>query len=127
MRIKKPKFKNKRCTYNGHTFDSLGERNRFMQLELMEKAGLIANLVPHPSFKLMVARIEDDKPTGEVTAIGKYTPDFQYTDLETGEHVVEDFKSPATANTVPFKRTVKHMAAQYGITVKVSMKNRRTA
>ena len=38
------KYHNKKVIYNGITFDSIKEKNRYIELKLLERAGLIKNL-----------------------------------------------------------------------------------
>ncbi len=61
-------------------FHSTGEYQRFLDLRLLEMAGVIQNLERQVRFDLDV--------NGK--HIGRYTADFRYT--ESGEDVVEDFK-----------------------------------
>ena len=38
------KYHNKKIIYNGIKFDSIKEKNRYIELKLLERAGLIKNL-----------------------------------------------------------------------------------
>lgn len=104
------KFGNRKAYLDRIEFDSEGERDRYLQLRLLETAGVIRGLVVHPAFPLIV--------DGE--RIGTYKADFRY--LEQGAEVVEDWKSEATAKLRPFMRNIKHVAAQYGVEIRVVMK-----
>ncbi len=46
------KYKNKKVTIGNITFDSKKEARRYEELKLMEKTGLISNLVLQPRFTL---------------------------------------------------------------------------
>jgi len=48
---RKPKFANVRCEADGIKFDSKKERKRYYDLQWMEKAGEIRNVVVHPKFE----------------------------------------------------------------------------
>ena len=72
-----------RTFYDGIWFDSIAESQRYAELKLMQRGGLIAGLDVHPVYQL-----EDCK----------YIPDFRYT--ENGVTVVEDVKSPSTKTPV---------------------------
>lgn len=75
----------------GETFDSQSEADRYMELKIMEKAGIISDLVCHPSFELIPAQ----KVPGQRGFRGhRYTADFQY--VRDGETIVEDVKSVRT-------------------------------
>jgi len=82
---KASRYGNVRCEVDGVTFDSLAERDRWLELRLLERAGAISDLRPSP---------EHPKKQRFVLGTGKrppvYTPDFTYT--EQGRRVVEDVK-----------------------------------
>lgn len=104
------KFKAIRTEIDGITFDSKAEARRYAALQILQRAGEIHSLkcqVPYPL-----------KVNGE--PIGKYICDFEYVDLRSGKTVVEDVKSPATANLPLFKWKRKHVKAQYGVDVLVT-------
>lgn len=73
------------------TFDSQAEADRYMELLVAQKAGLISQLECHPHFDL----IPFQKVPGHkgLRAHG-YTADFQY--MRDGEQIVEDVKSVRT-------------------------------
>jgi hypothetical protein len=52
MTIKHSKYNAKKCELDGYKFDSLKERQRYIDLMLMEQAGLIQRFVVHPKFEL---------------------------------------------------------------------------
>lgn len=79
---KKPKYGNRKVVYRGIQFDSIKERDRYLDLLLMEKAGHIAHLTRQVSFPLYVNGL----------LVCTYKCDFYYTDLKTGKLVVEDVK-----------------------------------
>jgi len=87
------KYRNKKCEYDGFKFDSVKERDRYIELRFLEHAGKISGLEVHPRFELI------PKQPGEQAAY--YTADFAYWDndfkAKTKTRIVEDVKSPATA------------------------------
>ena len=101
------KFHAKRCTFNGLTFDSKHERDRYIELTLMEKAKAIQDLKCQVSFPL----IPKSKYGREI----KYVADFTY--YEDGELVVEDTKSPITKTPV-YRLKKRLMAEKYNIEIK---------
>ena len=102
------KYNATKCVVDGITFDSKHEANRYCELRLLQKGGVISDLRLQVEFELIPAQYEPDTVT--ITKTGKekivkgrcierkcsYLADFVYTDNKTGETVVEDTKSPAT-------------------------------
>ena len=72
-------------------FDSQAEADRYMELRVAEKAGIIKDLTCHPHFDLIpsqkVPGQRGFRPHG-------YTADFAY--MRDGEYIVEDVKSERT-------------------------------
>lgn len=96
---KRSKYGARKTTRDGYTFDSLGEANRWRQLKLLQRAGVIKGLgEPHPSFPIVVDGV----------AICSVEMDFAYS--ENGAPIAEDFKGVYT----PMSR-LKHklLAAKY--------------
>lgn len=136
MRIKRALQKgsylgNRKASYKGMIFDSERELRRYIELELMEKAGAISNLVTQVKFELIPAQYET-VPTGEVYVRGPkkgqpktkqvcieksvdYIADFVY--IQDGKRIVEDAKGHRTEKYI-IKR--KLMLWEYGIKVKES-------
>jgi len=93
---------------DGIRFASKREAARYSELKLLAKAGEIWSLYLQPSYDLHVGLTDE-------TCIGRYVADFSYTDVKTGEIVVEDakgFKTPL------YRWKKKHVEAQYGITIR---------
>jgi len=87
---------------DGVRFASKKEAARYLELRLLEKAGLIADLECQPVFPLHVMEIWRSGAPIVVTTVGRFTADFRYTDLgvyAVGEIVVEDVKSEVTKTT----------------------------
>ena len=102
------KYHNIKVKINGYTFDSKKEAARYRELQLLEKAGNIAELIVHPKFQLQPA-FEDWKGINirEIT----YTGDFGY--IEDGRYVVEDVKGGKATQTRHFKDKVKTLKYKY--------------
>jgi hypothetical protein len=92
------KYGARKVTVDGITFDSRGEANRYGELRLMERAGLIRDLKLQPEFTLVDAFTDAE---GKRWRAIRYRADFQY--VEAGRTVVEDFKGLETA-TFKLKR-----------------------
>ncbi len=103
----KSKYGARRVTLDGVTFDSQGEANRWRQLQLLAKAGVVKGLgEPHPSFPIML----------NGTKVCVVEMDFAYS--ENGHAVVEDYKG----RDLPMSRLKrKLLAAAYPhLTIKVT-------
>lgn len=127
----KNKYRSRKITRDGNTFDSLKEYRRFCELRQLEKAGEIQNLERQKPFELIPAQYEEI-PTGEFYKRGEckgqpkfkrvcieqsivYNADFVY--IENGKTVVEDTKSSAT-KTKDYILKRKMMLYFHGIKIK---------
>ena len=99
------KFGNKKCTYKGLKFDSIGEKNRFIELEKLQSRKQISNLETQVTFELQ--KKFTDQHGVKHRAI-TYRADFVYIDSE-GCRVVEDYKSKATAKEPLYRWKMKMM------------------
>ena len=115
------KYRSKKITQNGITFDSLKEYRRFCELSLLERAGAITDLKRQVEFVLIPAQREPDT-IGKRGGIIKgktieqkcsYVADFVYT--ENGKSVVEDTKGFRTKDYI-LKR--KMMLYFHGIRIR---------
>ena len=115
------KYGAKKVEYDGMVFDSIGERNRYFELKLLEENGIISGLQRQVKFVLIPTQREADiigKRGG--VKMGKviekecsYIADFVYE--EDGKVVVEDFKGIKTKDYI-IKR--KLMLWVHGIRIK---------
>lgn len=104
------KYRNKKVCYNGNVFDSQKEAQRYSELFLLERAGVISDLQLQVTFEL----IPSQKINGKVVEKSvKYIADFCYT--ENGKMVVEDTKGMRTKDYI-IKR--KLMLFIHGIRIK---------
>ena len=86
------KYHNKKVNYNGITFDSIKEKNRYIELKLLEKAGLIKDLKLQYEFELQPAFTLKNKKIRKIS----YIADFYYFDNKENDYVVEDTKGMRT-------------------------------
>lgn len=84
---KTSKYKNRKFTVNGISWDSEAEYRRYKILQLMERAGEISNLERQVPFELI--------PKTDKYRATKYIADFVYTDKD-GQRVIEDVKGVMT-------------------------------
>jgi Protein of unknown function (DUF1064) len=111
LAVNRNKYGNKRVMLDGIEFDSKAEAARYSELLLQAKVGLIYSLRVHPKYHLTVNDVE----------IGTYEPDFDYVESNSNGLVVEDVKSPVTAQERSFRRVCKLMKAIHDIDVQVVM------
>lgn len=104
------KFKAKKVHRNGLTFDSKAEYDRWCQLRLLEKAGIISELQRQVKYSLLPAQKIGGKT---VERAASYIADFVY--QRDGETVVEDVKGVKTPEYV-LKR--KLMLYLHGIRIR---------
>lgn len=84
------KYRAVKCEYDGYKFDSQAERNRYIELKLLERAGKIKDLQLQVPFTLQ----DSFKLCGKTVRAIKYIADFTY--YENGELVIEDVKGKRT-------------------------------
>jgi len=112
------KYRSKKITVDGETFDSQKEYKRFCELWLMERAGLIRNLQRQVKFLLIPTQYEHFKrygKNGKELTPGKrvvekecaYYADFVYT--ENGKDVVEDTKGVRTPEYIIKRKLMLHI------------------
>ncbi len=114
--VKKSKYKNIKTDVNGIKFASKKEANRFDELLIQQKQGLIRDLKLQPSFTLQESYVTTD---GKRVRAIRYVADFSYMRLigvNEWEYVVEDVKCKATKTAIyGVKR--KLMQQVYGIDI----------
>lgn len=85
---KKSKYKNEKVTIDGIKFDSKKEANRYLELKLLEKQGLIKYISRQVRFVLQPSY----KKNGKTIRPIYYVADFAYIDVKTGKTIIEDTK-----------------------------------
>ena len=106
----KPKYGNRKVEVEGIAFDSKREANRYSELKLLQRAGMIKDLQMHVRFELI------PKQDGERACV--YIADFVYTGSD-GKIVVEDakgYKGGGAYTVFTIKR--KLMLQRFGIRIK---------
>lgn len=84
------KYGNRKVEMDGVVFDSVAERNRYVELKLLLAAGAISDLELQPRFELQPSFKREGKTVRRI----EYVADFAYT--ENGQRVVEDVKGYET-------------------------------
>lgn len=122
---KKSKYRNKKVEYEGISFDSKKEMNRYVFLKDMEDKGVIENLERQVRFVLIPSITEDrivhlktkDKVVKKTIQLAiTYTCDFAY--YKDGEYVVEDCKISPKVKPDKYILKNKMMFALKGIRIK---------
>ncbi len=91
----KSKYHNKKVIIDGIKFDSKKEANRYQELKLMQRAGIISDLQRQVKYVLIPSQKGDDGRVIERPCT--YIADFVYID-ENGKKVVEDTKGYRTSD-----------------------------
>ena len=102
----KAKYSNKKCSYDGMTFDSKRERDRYCELKILLKAGKISDLRCQVTFHLIPEQRGPDTlgPRGGrkrgrvIEKACDYVADFVY--VKDGKTVVEDAKGVRTKDYI---------------------------
>ena len=103
------KYNARKITVDGIKFDSIREANRYSELLILQKAGIISDLRRQEEFEL-IPKCGKERPA-------RYHADFSYIDTATGEKIVEDVKSRAT-KTKDYILRRKLMNWRYGIQIR---------
>ena len=107
------KYNNKKCERDGIKFDSQKELDRYLELKIMEKIGLIAGLELQKDFTLIDAiPAKNEMPAQRAT---KYRADFYYFNKADFQWIIEDCKG---YRTELYKIKKKLMRAKYGIIIR---------
>lgn len=81
------KYRNVKVNYFGMKFDSQKEANRYQELLMLQKSGIISELQRQVKFEIV--------PKGESERAAYYVADFVYTKAD-GKKIIEDVKSQIT-------------------------------
>lgn len=80
------KYHNKKVEYDGYTFDSIREKNYYIKLKLLEKAGKIKELELQKEYELQPSFKLSNKTSRKIT----YRADFTYKTTEDDKlHVID--------------------------------------
>lgn len=105
----KSKYGNHPMIIDGIRFDSTKEGHRWLELQTLQKAGVISNLQRQVKFELQPEFYFEGKKERAIN----YVADFTY--YENGEYIVEDVKG---VKTDLYKDKRKRMKYIYGIKIK---------
>lgn len=126
--MRQTKLGNQKCSYNGRTFDSKKERDRYCELLLLQRAGEISDLRCQVTYTLIPEqRLPDTLGPRGGRKRGKvqekaccYVADFVYLD-KAGKTVVEDvkgYRDPSSAAYAKFVIKRKLMLWLHGVKIR---------
>lgn len=104
------KYRNKKVTIDGITFDSQKEGTRYTEIKLMKFAGVISDFIIQPKFLLFdkfIAR------SGEKIRSISYIADFAIKYNNKPVWVIEDIKGGKATQTADFKLKRKIFLKRY--------------
>lgn len=107
------KYHNEEVTLNSIKFKSEKEANRWCELKLMVRGKVISGLERQVKFELIPNQKDENGKVIERAV--DYIADFVYTDLKTGEQIVEDTKGAKTKDYIIKRKLMLH---KYGIRIK---------
>ena len=113
---KRPKYRNRKTSIDGRTFDSKLEAARYVELKRLQEGGIISGLQCQVPFALEI--------NGNL--ICKYVADFVYLDVDK-KRVVEDVKCGPTASRNDYRIKKKLMKAIHGIEIREFRKEKANA
>ena len=99
---------------DGIKFDSQAELDRYNDLKLMERGGVIRDLKVHPRYPITIKGVEVRVKSKRYSKRGRhltYEADFEYYDVEQGRTRIEDVKMRSGHRTETYKIKVALMAA----------------
>ena len=110
------KYHNKKTFIDGIKFDSKLEAERYAQLKMMERAGVIRDLELQPSFELIPSFKKDGKTWRKTV----YKADFRYILCEDDKTIIEDVKGSTAVITGVFRLKQKLFEYKYPeLTIKI--------
>ena len=110
------KYHNTKTVADGIKFDSKLEAERYAQLKMMERAGVIRDLELQPSFEL----IPSFRKNGKTWRRTLYKADFRYILAEDDSYIIEDVKGSTAVITDVFRLKQKLFEYKYPeLTIKI--------
>ena len=110
------KYHNKKTVADGIKFDSRLEAERYAQLKMMERAGVIRDLELQPEYELIPSFKKDGKTWRRTV----YKADFRYILAEGDRMIIEDVKGSTAVITDVFRLKQKLFEYRYPeLTIKI--------
>ena len=110
------KYHNKKTFIDGIKFDSKLEAERYAQLKILEREGVIRDLELQPSFELLPSF----RKNGKTWRRTLYKADFRYILAEDDSYIIEDVKGSTSVITDVFRLKQKLFEYKYPeLTIKI--------
>lgn len=110
------KYHNKKTFIDGIKFDSKLEAERYAQLKMMERAGVIRDLELQPEYELIPSFKKDGKTWRKTV----YKADFRYILCDDDKTIIEDVKGSTAVITDVFRLKQKLFEYKYPeLTIKI--------
>lgn len=103
------KYHNKKTVADGIKFDSKLEAERYSQLKMMERAGVIRDLELQPEYELIPSFMKNGKTWRRTL----YKADFRYILCEDDSYIIEDVKGSTAVITDVFRIKQKLFEYKY--------------
>ena len=103
------KYHNKKTVADGIKFDSKLEAERYAQLKILERAGVIRDLELQPSFELLSSFRKNGKTWRKTV----YKADFRYILADGDRIIIEDVKGSTAVITDVFRLKQKLFEYKY--------------
>ena len=103
------KYHNKKTVVDGIKFDSKLEAERYEQLKILERAGVIRDLELQPEYEL----IPSFRKNGKTWRRTLYKADFRYILAEDDSYIIEDVKGSTAVITDVFRLKQKLFEYKY--------------
>ena len=103
------KYHNKKTVIDGIKFDSKLEAERYEQLKILERAGVIRDLELQPEYEL----IPSFRKNGKTWRRTVYKADFRYILAEDDSYIIEDVKGSTAVITDVFRLKQKLFEYKY--------------
>ena len=103
------KYHNTKTVADGIKFDSKIEAERYAQLKILERAGVIRNLELQPEYEL----IPSFRKNGKTWRRTLYKADFRYILAEDDSYIIEDVKGSTSVITGVFRLKQKLFEYKY--------------
>ena len=110
------KYHNKKTFIDGIKFDSKLEAERYAQLKILERAGIIRNLELQPEYEL----VPSFRKNGKTWRKTVYKADFRYILCKDDKTIIEDVKGSISVITDVFRLKQKLFEYKYPeLTIKI--------
>lgn len=110
------KYHNTKTVADGIKFDSKLEAERYAQLKMMERAGVIRDLELQPEYELIPSFKKDGKTWRKTV----YKADFRYILADNDKTIIEDVKGSISVITDVFRLKQKLFEYKYPeLTIKI--------